>query len=305
MRCPFILLLVLANFHSLAQLTFTNTTTDDAFLATGSPDNSLGTNLTADNFGAAGVLAVAAASSPNGEFQSVLKYDVSGATNLFDGVYGGAWTISGISLQFACNFGTQGAQPDNALFNPVNTGNFVIEWIADDDWVEGTGRPMAPTMDGVTYNSLSNLLEEEHVPLCTNTYVPPGDNVHVTWPLPLDPNLVSNILAGGPVSFRVYAADNQVSYLFNSHNFGNGNQPLINITAIPLLEIFSGYFTNGAFHLTGIGGTNAPYQVQVSTNLSTTNWQTIGTVTADNGGMIQFDDTNPPSQRQQFYRLSQ
>jgi hypothetical protein len=299
------LLLLGACTLAQAQVTYTGTTTDDAFLAAGSPSNPLGTNLMDDNFGAAGVLVIAPASSANGEYQTVMKFNLSSATNLFDETYGANWTISNLSLAFACNFGTEGAPPDNPIFDDVNGGNFVIEWMADDDWVEGTGRPMAPTMDGVTYDSLGTLLSEPHEPLCTNTYVPPGNNVYVTWPLPLNACLVTNILAGGPVSFRLYAADDQICYLFNSHNFGNGNQPLIQVTAVPLLEILSAYFTNGVFQLVGIGITNAPYQVQASAALSTTNWQTIGTVTADDSGVIQFDDTNSPNQSQQFYRLSQ
>ena len=288
-----------------AQVTYTGTTTDDSFLATGSPQNPEGTDLTAENFGAAGVLAVAPEVSTGGEFQTVLKFDLSSATNLFAETYGSNWIISAISLDFAGNFATQGAQPDNAMFNPVNTGNFVIEWMADDDWSEGTGKPMSPTMNGVTYDSLSSLLAGAHEPLCTNTYVPPGNNVHALWPLPLNQDLVTNLLAGGPVSFRLYAADSQISYLFNSHNFGNGNQPLIHVTAVQLPILLSGGITNGWFCLNGIGNSTATYFVQACTNLSTANWQSVGTVVASGTGVIQFSDTNAPNRPQQFYRLSQ
>jgi hypothetical protein len=54
-----------------------------------------------------------------------------------------------------------------------------------------------------------------------------------------------------------------------------------------------------------LGGTNAPYLVQASADLSATNWQTIGTATANDSGVIQFDDPNAVSQPRQFYRLSQ
>lgn len=251
-----------------AQVTFTGTTSDDAFLATGSPSNPKGADLTGANFGTAGVLYIAPAGSMNGEYQSVLKFDLAGATNLFNATYGPNWIITVISLELTGNFGTQGQQPDNAIFNPVNGGNFAIEWLAADNWVEGTGRPNAPTTDGVTYSSLPTLLAGTHEILCTNTYTPPGNNVHLTWPLALKTNLVNDIANGGPVSFHFYATDSQISYLFNSHNFGNGNQPLIHVTAIPLVKIDSGYLTNGIFHLTGLGGTNAPYQIQGSTDLS-------------------------------------
>ncbi|MGD0745990.1 MAG: hypothetical protein ABSA45_12630 [Verrucomicrobiota bacterium] len=288
-----------------AQFTCTVTSSDDAFLATGSPGNPAGTNLTGLNFGAAGVLAVAPAPAPKGEFQSILKFDLSGAVALFNGDCGtNGWTISGVSLELTSNVGAADEQPDNPIFNSVSGGNFVIEWLADDNWVEGTGRPKSPTTEGVTYDSLPTLLAGAHIILCTNTYSPPGDNVHLTWPLPLSENLVDDIAGGGAVTVRLYAADDQISYLFNSHNFGNGNEPLIHVTATPLLKILSGKFTNGAFHLTGSGGADLTYQVQASSDLAATNWQIIGTAIADGAGAIQFDDINATNLNQRFYRLS-
>lgn len=298
------LVLIVACPLARAQVTFTITSSADAFLATGSPTNPDGPTLTNDNFGTAGVLYVAPATSPNGEYQTVLKFNLSSATNLFNATYRSNWLISGISLELAGNFGATGEQPDTAIFNPINGGNFVIEWLADDDWVEGTGRPNKPATDGVTFASLPALLAEAHEILCTNTYVPPGDNVHVTWPLPFNHDLVNDIIGGGPVSFRFYAADNQVSYLFNSHNFGNGNQPLIHVTAIPPFKIISGAFTNNVFHLTANGGTNLPYQVQSSSDLTTSNWQNLGTVTAGGTGAIQFDDSTAADNNQRYYRLA-
>jgi hypothetical protein len=295
--------LVAVGTATYAQVTYTITTSADAFLATGSPTNPKGANLTNANFGVAGVLYVAPATSANGEYQSVLKFDLAGATDLFNSTCGTNWMISGISLELTANFGTAGTQPDNAVFNPINGGNFIIEWLADDNWVEGTGRPNAPTTDGVAYSSLAALLASAHEPLCTNTYVPPGDNISVTWALPLNPDLVKDISSGGPVSFRFYAADNQVSYLFNSHNFGNGNQPLIHVTAVPLFSILAGYFTNGVFHLVASGSPNLSYQIQAVSDLSQTNWQTLGTATADGSGIINFDDA-AVTNHQSFYRLA-
>jgi hypothetical protein len=287
-----------------AQVTFTGTTSDDAFLATGSPTNPKGTNLTALNFGMAGVLVVAPAASTNGEFQSVLKFNLSGATNLFNTTYGTDWTISAISIELTSNIGTADGQPDNPLFSRVSGGNFVIEWLADDNWVEGTGRPNFPTTDGVTYNSIINLLASAHEALCTNTYSPPGNNVHVTWPLPVRTNLVDDIVGGGAIAFRVFASDDQINYLFNSHNFGNGNEPLIHVTAVPLLRIVSGTLTNGLFRLVGAGVRNAAHEIQANGDLSTTNWQTLGTATADNTGTLLFDDITATNQLQRYYRLA-
>jgi hypothetical protein len=289
-----------------AQVIYSNTTSQDAFLATGSPDtpNPPGTDLTNLNFGAAGALAVSPANADKGQFQSLLMFNFSGAVSLFDSAYGtNGWIITGLALQLASNFATNGLQPNNKIFNVVNTGNFAIEWLSDNGWVEGTGTPAQPTMDGVTFGSLPCLLSKPCEILCTNTYTPPGDNVPVIYTLPLDTNLVSEIEAGTNTTLLLFAADNQIGYLFNSHEYGRGNQPMIYVTAGPLLEILSGNFTNRAFYLTGQGGANFQYQVQANSSLTSTNWQTLGTVTADTNGVIRFEDATATNQ-QRFYRLS-
>lgn len=300
-----ILLLILPSL-SEAQVTYTTTTSEDAFLATGSSNNPAGSDLTGLNFGAAGALAISPPSAAKGEFQSVLEFNLAGAVTLFNATYGtNGWSITGISLQLTSNYGTNGVQPNNPIFNAISGGNFIIEWLSNDEWIEGTGTPNLPTMDGVTYDSLPDLLSTPHEILCTNNYSPPGDNVPVTYALPLHTNLASDAASGGNVSLLFYAADNQIGYLFNSHEYGRGNDPLILVTASPSLEITSGYFTNGAFDLIGIGGDNMKYQVQANTNLATTNWIAIGTVTANGSGIIEFDDPDATNQTQEFYRLSQ
>jgi hypothetical protein len=289
-----------------AQVAFTVTTSADAFLATGSTNNPVGVDLAGLNFGAAGTLVIAPASSVKGEFQSVIQFNLAGATNFFNATCGtNNWTITGLLLELTSNYGTAGVQPNNAIFPVINGGKFVITWLANNDWTEGTGTPNLPTTDGVTYNSLPGLLAGAHEILGTNTYLPPGNNVPLTYVLPLTANLVAEVASDSNVSLLFYAADAQIGYLFNSYSYGRGNEPLIHVTANPLPpKILSGCFTNGLFHLAGIGGMNLQYQVQTSSNLGITNWQTIGTATADSAGMIQFDDTNATNQPQRFYRFS-
>jgi hypothetical protein len=289
-----------------AQVTYSGTTSADAFLATGSPTNPEGADLTGLNFGAAGLLVVAPASSTNGEFQTVMKFNLANAVGLFNTNYGaGNWAITGISLNLASNNGTNGTQPDNAMFPVVAGGQFVIEWLSDDAWVEGTGKPNQTTTDGVTYNSLPDLLSGAREIVSTNTYAPPDNNVPIVYPLPLNTNLVNDVAAGGDVSLRLYAADNQIAYLFNSHEFGRGNQPLITVTATPRQPwISAAYFTNANFHVTGMGLTNALYQIQANPGLQTTNWQTIGSAMSDGAGLIQFDDVAAAGQGTRLYRLA-
>jgi hypothetical protein len=310
MKCSpaiiFAVALLVFGSSAKAQLIYTGADYADAFLATGSSNNPAGADLTGLNFGGAGMLVVASAASGKGEFQSLLKFNLSNAVALFNTNFGaGNWSITGLSLTLTSNYGTGGVQPNNAVFPVVSAGHFVVEWLADDDWLEGTGTPNLPATDGVTGDSLPVLLSGAHEILGTNLYSPPGNNVPVTYSLPLTANLVADVSGGGDITFLFYAADDQIGYLFNSCNYGRGNQPLIEVVATPFLKILSGTCTNGVFHLSGIGNNHATYQIQASTNLSTTNWLTIGTATADDSGAIRFDDSGATNLSQRFYRFSQ
>jgi hypothetical protein len=310
-RCPSIVVavaLLCLGLIARAQVTYSGTTSADAFVATGSSNNPAGSDLTGLNFGGAGTLVVAPAASVKGEFQSVLRFSLSNAVSMFNTNFGaGNWMITNISLTLTSNYGSNGLQPNNDMFPVISGGNFVIEWLSNDSWLEGNGTRNFPATEGITYDSLTvtDLLSGAQAILCTNTYTPPGNNVPVTYTLPPDTNLLADVSGGGDVSLLFYAADNQIGYLFNSHSYGRGNEPLINVTATLIIvqpKILSAYFTNGFFHLTGIGGTNLQYQVQANPTLTTANWLTIGTATANSTGVFQFDDVTGIQSRR-FYRL--
>jgi hypothetical protein len=228
-------------FLARGDTTFTiNTTTADAFLATGSPANPVGTNLTSLNFGGAGTLAIAPASSTKGEFDSVIQFDTAAAISQFNTTYGiGNWEITSLTLSLASNFGVQGVQPNNPIFNTINAGRFGIDWLGYDNWVEGTGSGMGspgyPSNSSVSFNSIPTLFSAGSVSLGTYTYTPPGNNVYLSYSLPLANNLVSDAAAGGDVSLYFFAADDQVSYLFNSRSFAS-NHPELTLTAIAVPE---------------------------------------------------------------------
>jgi hypothetical protein len=290
-----------------AQVSFTTTTLQDAFVCTGSPSNTElnGADLSGLNFGAAGTLVVAPAASPGGEFQTLLLFPTAGAATLFNSAYGSNhWILAGVSLQLTSNSGVAGSQPNNKMFPVIAAGQFLIQWLSDDVWSEGTGTPNMPSTDGVCFNSLPGLLGEPTASLGTYNYVPPGNNIPVIYPLPLIGVLGSNILAGGNLSLLLQAADNQIGYLFNSHEFAGKNVPLLEITAQPLLQILSINFTNQTIYLTGVGATNASYNVQSAPTLLATNWQTIGTVETDAQGAFQFSNSVPALQPATYYRLS-
>jgi len=204
-----------------------NDSTADAFLAAANPTL---------NFGAAGTLAIAPASSAKGEFDSVIMFNTASAVSQFNTTYGaGNWQITGFTLQLASNFGTQGAIPNNNLLNTVSGGSFGIDWLANDGWVEGTGGGNGAANGAVSFNSIPGLLSPGYDSLGTYIYAPPGNNTYVNYSLSLDANLVSDAAAGGAVSLYFYAVDNQVSYLFNSKEFAS-NHPELTITAAPVPE---------------------------------------------------------------------
>ena len=45
------------------------------------------------------------------------------------------------------------------------------------------------------------------------------------------------------------------------------------------------------------------YSIEANTNLSTTNWVSLGSIMADQNGAIGFTDTNAPSFPTRFYRF--
>lgn len=217
-----------------------NDTTADAFLAAGSPGNPVGTNLTSLNFGSAGTLAIAPAGSTKGEFDSIIEFDSTAAVSQFNTTYGvGNWQITSITLSLASNFGVQGVQPNNGIFNTINAGQFGIDWLADNTWVEGTGGGMGspgyPNNSSVSFNSISSLFSAGSASLGTFLYTPPGNNIYLNYSLPLNASLVSSVAAAGGVSLYFFAADDQVSYLFNSRTY-SANHPELTITATAVPE---------------------------------------------------------------------
>jgi hypothetical protein len=223
------IILVLPHAGKAATYTI-NDTIADAFLSGASPTL---------NFGAAGTLAIAPAASAKGEFDSVLMFNTANAVSQFNTDYGaGNWTITGLTLSLASNYGTQGAQPSSGILNTVSGGSFGIDWLANDSWVEGTGGGNGAANGAVNFNSISSLLSPGYDSLGTYTYTPPGNNVYANYSLSLDASLVSGAAAGGDVSLYFYAADNQVGYLFNSKDYTQtpSNHPELTLTVAPVPE---------------------------------------------------------------------
>jgi hypothetical protein len=197
----------------------------DAFVATG-PSGS----LSSSNFGGAGALAIAAGGLPNGPFQSVMQFDLSGARNTFDAQFGaGAWTVESATLQLTATPHT------NPIFNNTAAGLFNISLMQNNSWVEGTGTGGSPTSDGISYNSLQNVYINNAVDEALGTFSFAGGSSGASiYSLGLSPGLKTDLLVGAHLSLRLYAADNAVSYLFASRTGGSASSgPELMLTVVP------------------------------------------------------------------------
>jgi hypothetical protein len=204
--------------------TFSVNPVADAFVTTGP-----GGNLTGNNYGSAGSLSIAAPGLAQGEFQSVIRFNLSGAVNLFDTQFGaGQWSLQSISLQLGS------ARPNNPIFNGTSPGLFNIGWMQNDTWDEGTGGPATPSTSGITFSSLQSTFiagaDENLGAFAFNG----STNGLSTYNLAFAPGFTADLLAGDDVSLRLFAADASVSYLFNSRSFGNvASRPLLTVVAVP------------------------------------------------------------------------
>src|SRR5438270_2720082 len=186
----------------------------DAFVAAGP-----GGSLSGDNFGNAGALAVAAGALPQGEFQSVLRFDLSGTRASFDTQFGaGAWNVQSITLQLSSS------PHNNPIFNDIAPGQFSVSLMQNNSWVEGTGTGGIPTTDGISYNSLLNTYINPASDQALGTFSFGGGSSGANnYSLALASGLLDKLLAGDQLSLRLYAADNSVSYLFSSRTGGSSS----------------------------------------------------------------------------------
>src|SRR5262249_34519236 len=103
------------------------TPTADTFVSSANPAN---------NYGGAGSLQISAPAPQKGEFQRLLRFDLSAAKTAFDASFGpGNWQLTSLAIKLTA------AAPANALFNGNTAGpggsnvNFAgtlnASWIAD------------------------------------------------------------------------------------------------------------------------------------------------------------------------------
>jgi len=198
----------------------------DAFVTPGGSGS-----LSSSNFGAAGSLAISAPGLPEGEFQSVLKFDLSAAQSSFNAQFGiGQWTIQSVTLQLTSS------PHNNAIFNNIAAGQFGVSLMQNNSWVEGTGTGGIPSSDGVSFSSLAGTFVNNSIDQGLGTFAfPGGSSGQNGYSLSLASGLVNDVTSGSDLSLRLFAADSGVSYLFTSRS-GSSGKPDILVQAVSVPE---------------------------------------------------------------------
>jgi hypothetical protein len=219
--------------------TFSLNPVADAFVTTGPTGN-----LSGSNYGGAGAIAVSAPLA-RGEFQSVMRFDLSTVRAAMDAQYGaGLWAFESINLTLAA------ASPNNAIFNLSRAGLFGIAWMQNDAWVEGSGNPTAPAASGITYSSLTTLMGAGDESLGTFSF-DGATSGSANYTLGLTPGFWADAEAGNLVTLRLFAADNAVSYLSNSRT--GSIRPMLTVVAVPEPGMLSLLAAGGAIVVCGVG----------------------------------------------------
>jgi hypothetical protein len=186
----------------------------------------------ASNYGGAGALSVSGSTATNssgvqmGLADSLMRFPMSNVVATLDSAFGGHdWVVTSAQLLV-----TETAAPDNALFDG-GVGAFEIRWIANDNWAEGTGRPMAPTDDGVAWQDLSQILNS-NTDVSLGVFTNRGADGQESFTLALSNRFVTDLRAGGELSLYLTAQSPGIGFTFNSRSFGNTTaQPALVITA--------------------------------------------------------------------------
>jgi hypothetical protein len=257
----------------------------------------------ANNYGVAGALSVSggtatnSAGMQNGLFDSLMRFPMSNVVGTFDSALGpGKWMLTRARLVVV-----EMANPDNAMFNR-GIGAFEVRWQAADGWMEGTGRPIAPTTDGVVWNDLPGLVNsglDVSLGIFTN-----AANGALTLELGRADAFVADIRQGNEVSLRLAAASPEVGFTFNSRNVGNTNlQPRLELTAaIPPRPRIAGIeFAGASVFISFETASNWTYRLEAADQSGA--WETVLRVPAQSvDGPIRYEEGVREAQR--FYRLS-
>ena len=103
----------------------------------------------------------------------------------------------------------------------------------NDSWTEGSGTPAIPGSSGITYSTLNSFLSGADEAVGTFSFNGATSGAF-TYNLALTPSFSADVLNGNTTSFRMFAADNLISYLSDSRSFTTTSaRPVLTLTAVP------------------------------------------------------------------------
>ncbi len=215
----------------LLLLALASTAHADVVVLSAVADATLSAALPTSNYGGGGSLCVAAPSSPNGEFQTLFRFDAAPALAAFDAAFGhGLWRVQSAALHLNAAF------PNAFIYSPQQAGSFSLSWVASDAWIEGSGSPAAPGMTGITFDTLPALLGPTDELLGTFTFdgstSAPADSTF----LPTS-GFAADITSGSLITIRAHTPSGPgpqtIAYVFNSRTYtAVANRPTLTLTAV-------------------------------------------------------------------------
>jgi len=166
------------------------------------------------------VVSGSGSANTNGQFASLLKFDLATAKTAFDAAYGiGNWTLDSIQLQL------NATTPGNPTFNANTAGLVLVEWLADDTWLE----------NAITWNGMAALVGTGNESLGSLAYNGASTGLAIAN-LTASTGFTTDLQNGSAASFRLAAGDADVSMVVNSRNFGTAaSRPtlILSASAVP------------------------------------------------------------------------
>jgi hypothetical protein len=204
---------------------FTNGASADTFVRSLAPSSNYGASGADSISGANATNAIATA---NGAFDTFIRFNTFSMVTNFNALFGSNnWVINGATLQL-----TEQSAPANNLFNR-GKGSFEVRWIANDNWIEGTGNPSVPASSGLVYTNetaLLNVATDSTLGVFTNA----GTDSTQVFALSLPGAFVGDMQAGGEVGMFMTAIDPNIGFTFSSRTFITTNgRPFLIVSAIP------------------------------------------------------------------------
>jgi len=202
------------------------------------------------NYGGAGAIsisgsaAVNATNQQNGLFDSLIRFPMSNVVSTLDATLG---THDWLVLSATLSLREMGAPP-SPIFNR-GVGAFEVRWIAADAWVEGTGIPVVPTTNGVTWNDVPSLLNPA-LDMALGQFTNAGVDGRLTFDLSPSQRFVSDVRSGGPVDLYLTAASPQVGFTALSRGFSSSSND------VPILSVVAAVNPNPRLDSIVLAGTN-------------------------------------------------